>query len=64
MITINWQRKPKHFWCSACRKWVDDSRVSGDQTHERARGGCGEFVLDERDVRAHKQNTNPLANRA
>lgn len=53
---VYFQRKPMLFWCSACRKWIDDSVVTNDQTHERARGGCGSFVLSVSDVREYSKN--------
>lgn len=46
MKPIPWERKPKLFYCPACRRFLDDSGVTGDQVHDRTRGGCGEFCLD------------------
>lgn len=50
MKPIPWERKQLLFFCPACRRWIDDSMVTNDQTHDRTRGGCGEFVYAESDT--------------
>ncbi len=46
---IPWTRTPTAFICPCCGR-IDDSVVTGDQTHDIARGGCGQFVFSGNDI--------------